>query len=160
MEPDAASLSNLQDIVVPPPVPWWPPAPGWWFVAAAVLIAGAVLAKRMWRRWKSNAYRREALLEIESASSVEAISEILKRAALVAFPRIEVASLSGQGWIDWLSKSGGETVPDAVAEAFNRGVCDPAYNEHLDESAGFARRWIRRHDIQKSELKAEATGSC
>jgi len=160
MEPDAASLSNLRDIVVPPPVPWWPPAPGWWFVAAVVLIAAAVLASRMWRWWKSNAYRREALLEIELASSIQAISEILKRAALVAFPRTEVASLSGQVWIDWLSKSGREAVPDAVAEALSRGVCDPAYNEHLDESAGFARRWIRRHEVQKSELKAEATESC
>ena len=79
MNSDPASLDNLRDIVVPPSVPWWPPAPGWWVVFALLTLAIAVFAWRRWRAWHANAYRREALRELQAATSAAEVAEILKR---------------------------------------------------------------------------------
>lgn len=111
--PSAFDLQNLHDIVVPPPVPWLPPAPGWYalgLVALLFLLWGAVAA---YRRWRRNAYRRQALAELarleralatEEAASplLPRLAELLKRTAMAAYGRAAVAPLSGQPWLDFL----------------------------------------------------------
>jgi hypothetical protein len=102
----ATSLQNLNDIIVPTPVPAWPPAPGWYVLLALLLLGILSLSVFFWRRWRQRAYRRAALaelraigeLELDSTQSVNALTEILKRTALVAYPRAEVAALSGSAW--------------------------------------------------------------
>jgi len=103
---DPADLSNLRDIVVPPAVSFWPPAAGWWVVGAACLIAAGIAVAAAMRHRRRNAYRREALRELASADARD-ISAILKRAALAAFPREQVASLSGPAWLAFLDRTGG-----------------------------------------------------
>ena len=107
MNPDPASLANLRDIVTPPPVPWWPPAPGWWFLLSALGLIAVLVAVHGWRRWRADAYRRAALRELCAAESVASIAELLKRAALAASPRTQVASLTGSAWVKWLAETGG-----------------------------------------------------
>ena len=116
MNPDPASLDNLRDIVELPPVPWWPPAPGWWVLLTMAVVATFVVAWRVWAARRAAAYRRAALRELESATSVATIAEILKRTALVAYPRTDVASLSGSAWSQWLAETGGREVPHGVVE--------------------------------------------
>ena len=94
MKPDPASLDNLRDIVEPPPIPWWPPAVGWWVLLGLVVVMAAVVGLLAWRKWRAGAYRRAALSELESAHGMAAIAETLKRTALAAFPRTDVAALS------------------------------------------------------------------
>jgi hypothetical protein len=103
---DPADLSNLRDIVVPPAVSFWPPTPGWWVVGAACLAAAAFAIAAVVRHHQRNAYRREALRELASADARD-MSSILKRAALAAFPREQVASLSGPAWLAFLDRTGG-----------------------------------------------------
>ena len=67
-------------------------------VGAACLVAAGLAAAAIARRHRRNAYRREALRELEEADAAD-ISAILKRTALVAFPREQVASLSGAAWM-------------------------------------------------------------
>jgi len=108
---DAGSLQNLNDIVVPGPVGWWPPAPGWYVVGGIALIALLVLALRWWRRWQGNRYRRQAMTELAlirgqaSGESLRQLPALLKRAALSAWPREEVAALTGLAWHRFLDKS-------------------------------------------------------
>ena len=124
MNNDPASLENLRDIVVPPPVPWWPPAPGWWIVFAMLLVTVAVFGFRAWRSWHANAYRRQALRELRGVTSVAKIAEILKRTALGAYPRTDVASLSGTAWCQWLEETGGRPVPENVEPSTDaRSLC-------------------------------------
>jgi hypothetical protein len=98
---DPADLSRLNDIVAPPPVPWWPPAPGWWLLGAALLAVIATLSWAALLHYRRNAYRRAALAEIDAIGKVNdpasaaALSAVLKRVALVAYPRSDVASLTG-----------------------------------------------------------------
>ncbi|WP_428563818.1 MAG: DUF4381 domain-containing protein [Solidesulfovibrio sp. DCME] len=111
--PSSIDLQNLHDIVVPTPVPWLPPAPGWYalgLTALLFLVWGGVVA---YRRWRRNAYRRQALAELAGLTSglatdtaahllLPRLSELLKRTALAAYGRAQAASLSGQPWLDFL----------------------------------------------------------
>jgi hypothetical protein len=150
MNSDPASLANLRDIVVPPPVSWWPLAPGWWFLLVVLSLITSLLAVHQYRRWRANAYRRAALRELSAAESIPSIAKILKRAALAASLRTEVASLTGSDWVKWLAETGGRPLPSAVSRALVVG----AYRDHeltdaseLAAFAAFAAEWIRNHRI-------------
>ena len=149
MNPDPASLTNLRDIVTPPPVPWWPPAPGWWFLVTVLGLIAVLVAVHGRRRWRANAYRRAALRELRGAENVASIAEILKRVALVASPRTQVASLTGSAWVKWLAETGGRPVPAAVSQALTLGVYTDHASADVSELAAFAAEWIRSHTIGK-----------
>jgi hypothetical protein len=117
--PDSISLQNLHDIVVPAPVSWLPPAPGWYALGLTLLLLVLWGAFVWYRRWKRNAYRREALAELTHIENTLAgdgaahlllprLPELLKRTAIAAYGRGEVASLSGKSWIDFLDHSIGK----------------------------------------------------
>ena len=145
MNPDPASLDNLRDIATLPPVSWWPLAPGWWFVIAIVAIVACVAAIKAWKRWQANAYRRAAKQELNAASSAAEIADILKRAAMCAYPRTDVASLTGARWCEWLPETGGANVPRDVELSLSTGVL--ANREEADTARlkAFAENWVTSH---------------
>ncbi|MFG0264491.1 MAG: DUF4381 domain-containing protein [Rhodopirellula sp. JB055] len=146
---DPTSLDRLNDIVVPTPVPWWPLAPGWYVLSAILLTAGVWLAWKNWQNWKVNAYRREAIRELESANTAGAISELLRRTALATTSRSKLAAMTGDRWPEWLS----EQIPTESAESLSPTVHEQlataAYRdtetESLDELRAFAATWITQH---------------
>jgi hypothetical protein len=144
---DPADLSNLRDIVVPPAVSWWPPAPGWWVVGAVCLVATGLAIAVAARHRRRNAYRREALRELESADARD-ISAILKRAALAAFPRGQVASLSGPAWLTFLDRTGGTRFATTALASMTYGSAGDR-----DVIAAEARRWIARHRVIPSAAR-------
>jgi len=109
------------------------------------------VAVRGWRRWRANAYRRAALRALREAESLAAIAEVLKRAALTAANRSQVASLSGSSWLDWLEKTGGCPVPPAVAQALTVGIFAKPKDGNIAELAAFAAEWIRSHQVDPRE---------
>ena len=151
MNPDPASLDNLRDIVELPPVPWWPPAPLWWALLTVAVVAALAVVWRIWRARRAAAYRRAALRELDSATSVTAMAEILKRTALVAFGRTDVASLSGSAWSQWLAETGGREVPNAVVEMLRSGVFGRHDQPDASELAAFAADWIRDHRVCRTD---------
>ncbi|WEK49675.1 MAG: DUF4381 domain-containing protein [Candidatus Kaistia colombiensis] len=152
MSSDPSDLSNLRDIVLPTPVSWWPPAPGWWVLAAAVLAGLALLAARQIVRHRRDAYRRQALRELAAlpasldAAGAQSLSAILKRTALVAFPRDEVAGLTGVAWLRFLDRTGRtqafESGPAASLPKMALGASAPGDDRAIRVAA---RDWIRRH---------------
>jgi hypothetical protein len=146
MNPDPASLDNLQDIYVPADVPWWPPAPGWWFVFAVLLSTLTWSAWHAWRRWHRNAYRRAALRELMNATSGAEIAELLKRTALCAYPRDEIASLTGDDWVQWLRTKGGPPVTDPIRDWLCSGIYGGRATGDLQAISDFAAGWIRGHE--------------
>ncbi len=151
MEPDPASLDNLHDIVVPPAVPPWPPAPGWWFVIALAVAAAGILSLRAWRAWRANAYRRAALSELEGAPDLATAAEVLKRTALAAFPRTQVAGLTGPAWCEWLEETAGQAMPEPVRSALADGVFADGSAAATREFASFATLWITSHRAEPVE---------
>ncbi|MCK0198546.1 DUF4381 domain-containing protein [Ancylobacter sp. 6x-1] len=146
---DAADLSRLADIAVPPPVPWWPPAAGWWMIAAALLAALLILIAAGIRHWRRDAYRRAALAELSglgSGADAAAISDVLKRTALAAYPRQTVASLTGSAWLAFLDRTGG-TNDFTEAGGFAASVSGVrASSDNALLAAG--RRWVKRHRVE------------
>jgi len=151
---DPGSLQNLNDIVLPAPVGWWPLAPGWYVVGVLLLLALAWLAARFWRRWNRDRYRREALqslaqLRAGGDATARGVPELLKRAALSAWPRETVATLSGESWHLFLDRTAGMS---CFCGRTGRTLDTLAYGEagrlSADEVGDLyreAERWLRRH---------------
>ena len=148
---DPADLSRLSDIVVPSPVPWWPLAPGWWILGAALLAFMAILVVVAANRYRSDAYRRAALAQLASIGTVTdpasaaAVSAVLKRVALVAYPRTEVASLTGSMWSAFLDRAAATTdFTSGPAAGLGRAALGGPVGDGAAIVAA-ARRWVRQH---------------
>lgn len=152
-------LPEMVDQLSPPPVPeqisWMPQTWGWAMIAAILVILLASWAWRRWRRWKANAYRREALAELEQRLSrdegVSALAEIVRRTALVAFPRQQVANLRGEEWAAFLDRTLPGKQPrfaGSMGELLTTGPYRPSKtidDAELDRLTRLVREWIRRH---------------
>ena len=161
MSGDPADLANLRDLALPAPAPWWPPAPGWWIVLAGAVAIAAILLLRALAAYRANAYHRAAdreLAALQSALDAGAadygvvagqVSQVLKRAALVAFPREAVAPLSGAAWLRFLDQTGGTT---AFRNGAGRALTEAVFRQsHRDAAVELrplvaaARLWLRNH---------------
>ncbi|ADJ27812.1 DUF4381 domain-containing protein [Nitrosococcus watsonii] len=154
MNDNATSLDRLHDIVVPPQVAWWPPAPGWYGVLA--IVAGVVIALLIWQwlRWRANAYRRTALRELDSAQTVAAISEILRRTALVIAPRSTLAPLTGSDWPTWLAARSPYPMPKQVSEQLEDSAYrKPQATADIRALREYAAGWIRYHRLPETADK-------
>jgi len=160
--PDPASLQNLNDIVLPATVSWWPPATGWYFLAAVLLVALAWLIQRSLRQWVHNRYRRAALRELQLLAegmqsagdrdaSLRQLPILLKRTALAAYSREQVASLSGKSWHEFLNskvdtplfaKSTTETLDCISYSASDLSVLDPQATVALLNAS---QHWLQHH---------------
>jgi hypothetical protein len=107
-------------VVQPSPVSWMPQTVGWEVLGAVLLVAALALAWRGWRRWQRNRYRRDALAELkrlqaqwpsddaqQRARVLAQLAALIKRCSLSAWPREQVASLSGPRWADFVLAHGG-----------------------------------------------------
>lgn len=146
MNDAATNLDRLHDMVEPPPVAWWPVAPGWW-VLLVLVVAGALWgAVRCWQRWRANAYRRQALRELDAAQTPAEIAELLRRTALAAAPREDVACLTGERWADWLAASTSAAMPASVREQLARAIYVPGPATTQPELIRqYAKTWITQH---------------
>lgn len=152
-------LAQLQEIPLPEPVPYVPRTIGWAVIAALLLLALVFVCWRTVRHRRLNAYRREALAELDridasarhDASSISTVPALLKRTAIAATSREAVASLSGDEWLRFLDRT-------MKGEAFQKGAgrwlpllayADSSPPElSADEQRALielARRWIRTH---------------
>jgi hypothetical protein len=158
MAPGASDpLAQLRDIHLPAPVDWWPPAPGWWLLGFLLLaLLGAALVWVL-RRHRRRRYRRLALREVDalytrwqqhndSQTFLRELNQLLKQAALSAFPASRVAALSGEQWLKFLDS----TLPRPQFDRAQTRVLADIYRAdraplQADELRDAARFWLRRH---------------
>lgn len=157
---DPASLARLHDIVGPVPiVPWWPLASGWYLLAGLLMLLAGWGLRRMLRRRRARRYRVEALAELHALrrrsvgprEAVAGILVLLKRTALAAYPRVQVASLNGAAWWRFLDLSGdkgrfADGLGDLAEEVVyaQQGV-DATSKRDLKRLYRATEQWIRRH---------------
>jgi hypothetical protein len=138
---------------MPDPVPLLPTTAGWSILAGWLLAVLILAARYLMKRRRHNRYRREALallktIEGESdlcpVESAQRIAALLKRTALAAYPRQQVASLSGKDWAQFLKESANND--RQIADAAET-LAAAAYRPDADgrELSAPARRWIRLH---------------
>jgi len=160
---DTSSLQNLNDIVVPPDVPWWPLAPGWHILAGFIVLVIVFALYRTLKQRKKNLYRVLAMQELSDirgqgeTADLQLIPELLKRTVLSAWPRRDVAALSGTDWHRFLDRtaatnrfcSGAGEVLDRLAYGGGKGVnAGDAAVDAVIEAAEF---WLKRHKRELSE---------
>ena len=156
MSPDPTSLDRLYDIVVPAPALWWPPAPGWLWLLGALVVIALALGLRAFARWQQNRYRREALSALAALQAaatdvtvlLRGMAEILKRTALTAYPRIEVAALTGPAWFEFLDRTGDTRFSNGLGNSLEQATyLGRADGTDIDVRAlaDEVRTWIRRH---------------
>jgi hypothetical protein len=111
----ADPLASLKDIHLPPPIHHWPIAPGWLLLYCLCLIIIGFTLYYQLRKHQQNRPKREALQLLNDiqmhlqkrslADTCNALNNLLKRVALVYYPRSQVAELHGQAWIDFLNQT-------------------------------------------------------
>ncbi|MEM8769776.1 MAG: DUF4381 domain-containing protein [Pseudomonadota bacterium] len=146
-------LALLHDIVEPPAASWLPVTGGWWVLACWLLTALALCGLALRRRYQQNRYRRVALARVEeilaeSAQPAAELVTLLKRTALAAYPRGQVAGLYGAAWRDFLiDASGDDPLVRETAAQIAAAAYDPSLSEAAaaPELAAGVRRWIRCH---------------
>ena len=160
-------LAQLRDIHTPAMIETWPPAPGWWLLAA--LAVALMLYGLYWliQRWRANRYRREAISELtalkrdwdahqDDLAYLEALQRLLKRVALTRFPREDVASLTGEAWVQFLDRSTGS---HHFSMGNSEALIDGAYREDISidivSLEKTARTWIEKHDVRFLEEALE-----
>ncbi len=110
----AQALAGLHDIHLPKPVSPWAIAPGWYALMMIVSIISIALYLRLIRRRKQKQFERQTLqilrdIEINYSNNLDsqkacaAISELLRRIALLCYSRAQVAGLQGDAWLEFLS---------------------------------------------------------
>ena len=96
-------------------LPGGPQRPGWWIVAALLSTSLVVLWLRFRGYWLSPSraairelarIRREFRVSGDSDALAAQLSVFLRRAVLAAYPREDVAGLSGDAWLNFLDRTG------------------------------------------------------
>ncbi len=144
-------LERLEPIPEPEAVSLFPQTQGWVWLGALVVALLFVLARRGLRAYQANGYRRAALREVDRIGSDPiALAAILRRTALTAYPRADVASLFGADWLAFLDLAYGGTEFSAgqghlLASTPYRNEASSAQLQKL------AATWIRRHSASLPE---------
>ncbi len=157
--PDPASLANLHDIVVPEVVAWWPLAPAWYVIAVVVLIVSVWFTARSVRRWHRNAYRRDALTQLQqlkatispetAATVLGELATLMRRVALTVYPRSQIAGLTGDAWMNFLNES---AATSQFTNDNGRRLMSATYESHVsvatsdaEELADLVAQWVTQH---------------
>jgi len=159
------SLSQLADVVLPPPVSWMPQTVGWKVLAGVLALLALWLLWRGIRRWLRNRYRREALAELRrlelqwqgnpgtGAAVLSALPALIKRCALAAWPREQVASASGSQWAQFIQSHAGHATHGAQALAplvreiqyHDREALQRVSAHDVEVLIEASRQWIQGH---------------
>ena len=152
---DSQVLAKLQDIHMPAPIGWWPLAVGWYLLLILALLLLACLFYFVRRHYINGRAKYQALqlmdkLEQEyqrdhnSQLSSMKVSELLRRVALVYFPREDVASLQGEAWLAFLRTNSKGIDFKELGPYLLELPYRPASDRDLQPLFHFAKRWIRQ----------------
>lgn len=103
----------LRDIHIPDAISWWPPAIGWWVLAVLIPLC-VYLIVRLYQRLTRKTALKSAKKSLKSLREDEqmtkqdklaALSRLMRRIAISLYPRAEVASLTGEDWLNFLDNS-------------------------------------------------------
>jgi Ca-activated chloride channel family protein len=152
------AIRGISEILPANPVSWFPATFGWKLLLLMLLGWLSHTLWRQWQQWRRNRYRRAALAELEHIFSQQqdaqrqlaAIATVLKSTALQAYPRIDVAALSGTEWITWLNAHGPQPLFSGPATSLlTRTIYSgetSVDSGDIEQLGDMTARWIRQHE--------------
>lgn len=157
MSPEPDQLRQLHDIHMPTALDPWSIAPGWYALAGLLLVMmiAILIAVVCW--YRRGKVKREAMSMLaqyektytpktDTQTMTAALNELLKRVALVYFPREQVASLCGQEWVDFLQETSQNLDFLAQGEALLYGPYQPNQARDLRPLFHLVRGWIAQRE--------------
>ncbi|KTD19803.1 DUF4381 domain-containing protein [Legionella londiniensis] len=152
---NSEALTHLRDIHLPPPVGWWPLAPGWYVLALILLLMLFFFLICLYRAYCYGQAKRQALKllakykklhqeEQNSQLTSARISELLRRVALVYYPRSQVASLKGDDWLSFLQSTAKQVDFNEVREELLILPYQARQERDLEGLFKAAEIWIRQ----------------
>lgn len=153
--PDAQNLAKLRDIHLPEVIGWWPPAPAWYGLAVVLLLLMVWLGWFLYRVYRDGLAKRQALKllagyqnqhkkALNSQVTAARVSELLRRVALVYYPRDNVAGLKGDAWLAFLHNSAKGVDFKAVRALLLELPYQPDRQADLEQLFKVAEAWIRQ----------------
>ena len=150
-----SELAQLRDIHLPEVIGWWPIAAGWYLLTALaiLLVFGLIVLLRryhMQRRATQQAlhlwatYHQDYVKNRQAHIAAAHLSELLKRVALMYFPRAEVASLQGDAWIAFLNQSSKQLDFRTVRQALLEVPYQPRVDYDVEPLFTLVRQWIHQ----------------
>ena len=146
----------LRDIHLPESVSMWPLAYGWWILLAVIILIGSlaifIYLRNKKRKIAAITLARAEFLKIymeyeknrDSLNFIRQVSILFRRLSISLFPRTEVASLTGDDWLEFLdSKISGQP----FTQGKGRILIDAPYRQYIesddvDEIIQHCRDWI------------------
>ncbi len=149
------ALGDFVEVVSPDAISWLPQTAGWRWLGLLVLLAVLYRGLKILRRWYHNRYRREATARImdllddpDRPTGAGEVNHLLKLTALAAFPREQVARLSGPDWVEFLNRQCPQPAFTAQqAELLGSGSyrLEPLGRVARQDLLAASLAWIREH---------------
>lgn len=152
-------LHGIEEVYLPLEISWWPQTLAWKLLAVVSVVLLCRFLIRFYARWRNNLYRRQALASLDrieqdskkTVGALVALPELLKATALKAYPRGQVAGLSGRHWLRMLDSKWNKTAFDSsLGEHLLRITYQPIsdWQSESKQSAALielSRQWISSH---------------
>jgi hypothetical protein len=139
--------SDLGPLYEPEAVSFSFQSPGWYILAVLLILLAAYFLVKWIRSYLRNAYRREALKNLSTISSLSDTLALLKIVAIQTFGRESVAPLYGDEWLDFLEEKGRDTPFRKYSSSISRALYEHGKleGEQLEKIIGLSKIWIKTH---------------
>lgn len=152
---DEQALAQLKDIHLPGAIGWWPLAPGWYLLSTLLTLLLCLALYLAYKRYKNGLAKKQALQllaryqqqynkEGNAQLTSALISELLKRVALVYYPREQVASMYGEQWLEFLNHSSNNIDFNQVRAMLLDSPFKRGERTDLAPLIGCAQLWIKQ----------------
>ncbi|MFD2167458.1 DUF4381 domain-containing protein [Thalassotalea euphylliae] len=147
-------LEGFDEISRPADISWWPETLGWQILFFFLLLLILHRVYLLFKHYMDNAYRRwadEQLKQLnQSTDDIQKLPVLLKKTAIYAYARENVADLTGKQWEAWLDK---ECASTTFSQAPLSGLLSHlSYSQSPDVSAEQFEQlkqqtsiWIKHH---------------
>lgn len=166
-------LNGLREISLPEPPSYFPRTIGWAILAGITLILLVVWTIQLYQHWQKNRYRRVALKRLQQlaaaakqpqtkAHAIQELPVLLKQTALAAYPREQVAQLSGEKWLAFLASTyQGDLFTQKQCQLLTQLAYQPSEmvnqlsSETVTDLLALTHNWIAKH-----QEKSDNAGIC
>ena len=145
-------ISMLDDVNAGQSISYVPSTPVWPWIFLGISLMAAFFGFRLLKHLRKERYRKLACLEIESLADLKGpafviqVSQIMKKTALTAYPRKQIAQLHGQKWLRFLELScKGTQFTQGIGQALAASSYMPVADVDEKELGVLAKKWVKTH---------------